>query len=357
MSNQETFEQAEIIMDDFSPLDAPVKQRSYTNHKIYDDAEVVADLEEPTYQPPSFDDFEGGAGEEAEKEPAKPFNEAYSELDGKEKTMGAEMMAEMTLDIYEKGCGFLGKIPEISEDKLDSLIAEGEIDPNIQLPTESGNLGVKDFAVEYNNSIKDAFEVSDDFKDKVRPPLVRVFKKRGIGMTDEQLLAYYFVTDLGTKSAQAFMLRKTANNILDSLRENTLAIRETQRPTPTPTPTPTPSAPKKEESFDEYDSVSNVVEEEIVSRPKRTAPKTNLEEQVEFFEPEEAGSVFNNLKSTGGFKEEYVEPSGMPQFGDKDILSELSKLSDEPTKPVRKRRTSAVAKKPRTPRTPRTPKK
>jgi hypothetical protein len=173
-------------------------------------------------------------------------------------------------------------------------------------------------------------------------------------MTDEQLLAYYFVTDLGTKTAQAFMLRKTANNILDSLRENTLAIRETQRPTPTPTPTP--SAPKKEESIDEYDSVSSVVEEEVVSRPKRTAPKTNLEEQIEFFEPEEAGSVFNNLKSTGGFKEEYVEPSGMPQFGDKDILSELSKLSDEPTKPVRKRRTSAVAKKPRTPRTPRTKK-
>lgn len=353
MNSQETFEQAEVIMDDFSPLDAPVKQRSYTNHKIYDDAEVVADLEEPTYQPPTFDDFDGGAGGEAEKEPAKPFNEAYSELDGKEKTMGAEMMAEMTLDIYEKGCGFLGKIPEISEDKLDGLIAEGEIDPNIQLPTESGNLGVKDFAVEYNNSIKDAFEVSDDFKDKVRPPLVRVFKKRGIGMTDEQLLAYYFVTDLGTKTAQAFMLRKTANNILDSLRENTLAIRETQRPTPTPTPTPTAtsSESKEDDSIEFYDSVSNVVESEVVARPKRKAPKTNLEEQIEFFEPEEAGSVFNNLKSTGGFKEEYVEPSGMPQFGDKSTLDMLSKLSDEPTKPVRKRRTSATAKKPRTPRT------
>jgi hypothetical protein len=350
MTNQETFEQAEVIMDDFSPLDAPVKQRSYTNHKIYDDAEVVADLEEPTYQPPSFDDFDGG-GEPAEKEPAKPFNEAYSELDGKEKTMGAEMMAEMTLDIYEKGCGFLGKVPEISEDKLDTLIAEGEIDPNIQLPTESGNLGVKEFAVEYNNSIKDAFEVTDEFKDKVRPPLVRVFKKRGIGMTDEQLLAYYFVTDLGTKTAQAFMLRKTANNILDSLRENTLAIRETQRPTPTPTPTPT--APKKEDdSIEFYESVSNV-EEEVVRKPKRTAPKTNLEEQIEFFEPEEAGSVFNNLKDNGGFKEEYVEPSGMPQFGDKSTLDMLSRLSDEPTKPVRKRRTTATAKKPRTPRTPR----
>jgi len=303
-------------------------------------------LEEPSFQAPNFSDFDEASPEE-EKEPAKPFNEAYSELDGKEKTMGAEMMAEMTLDIYEKGCGFLGKLPEISESKLDKLIAEGEIDGDIELPTESGNLGVKDFAVEYNSSIKEAFEVTDDFKDKVRPPLIRVFKKRGIGMTDEQLLAYYFVTDLGTKTAQAFMLRKTANNILDSLKENTLAIRESQTARPS-TPTPTPTAPKKEETVDYYEEVSEV-EEKVIRQP-RAKPKTNLEEQIQYFEPEE-DSVFANLGEGVGFKEEYVAPSGMPQFGDKDMLSRLEKLSEEPTKPVRKRKTSTTSRKPRTPRT------
>jgi hypothetical protein len=345
MNNQETFVEAQV-MDDFSPLDAPVKQRSYTQHKIYADSDVVPDLEEPSFQAPNFSDFDEPSAE-AEKEPAKPFNEAYSELDGKEKTMGAEMMAEMTLDIYEKGCGFLGKLPEISESKLDKLIQEGDIDPDIQLPTESGNLGVKDFAVEYNSSIKDAFEVSEDFKNNVRPPLIRVFKKRGIGMTDEQLLAYYFVTDLGTKTAQAFMLRKTANNILDSLKENTLAIRESQTTRPN-TPTPTPTAPKKEESVDYYEEVSEV-EERVIRQPKAKA-KTNLEEQIQYFEPEE-DSVFANLSDKGGFKQEFIEPSGMPQFGDKDMLSRLEKLSEEPTKPVRQRKASTTPRKPRTPRT------
>jgi hypothetical protein len=344
MNNQETVEAQ--VMDDFSPLDAPVKQRSYTQHKIYSDSDVVPDLEEPSFQAPNFSDFDEASPEE-EKELAKPFNEAYSELDGKEKTMGAEMMAEMTLDIYEKGCGFLGKLPEISESKLDKLIAEGEIDGDIELPTESGNLGVKDFAVEYNSSIKEAFEVTDDFKDKVRPPLIRVFKKRGIGMTDEQLLAYYFVTDLGTKTAQAFMLRKTANNILDSLKENTLAIRESQTTRPS-TPTPTPTAPKKEETVDYYEEVSEV-EEKVIRQP-RAKPKTNLEEQIQYFEPEE-DSVFANLGEKVGFKEEYVSPSGMPQFGDKDMLSRLEKLSEEPTKPVRQRKASTTPRKPRTPRT------
>lgn len=344
MNNQETFVEAQV-MDDFSPLDAPVKQRSYTQHKIYADSEVVPDLEEPTFQAPNFSDFDEASPEE-EKEPAKPFNEAYSELDGKEKTMGAEMMAEMTLDIYEKGCGFLGKLPEISESKLDQLIAEGEIDPDIQLPTESGNIGVKDFAVEYNSSIKDAFEVSEDFKNNVRPPLIRVFKKRGIGMTDEQLLAYYFVTDLGTKTAQAFMLRKTAKNILDSLKENTNAIRESQTTRPN-NPTPTPTTPKKEESIDYYEDISEV-QEKVIRQPK-SKPKTNLEEQLQYFEPEE-DSVFANLSDNGGFKQEFVEPSGMPQFGNKDMLSKLEKLSEEPTKPVRQRKASTTPRKPRTPR-------
>jgi hypothetical protein len=345
MNNQETVEAQ--VMDDFSPLDAPVKQRSYTQHKIYSDSDVVPDLEEPSFQAPNFSDFDEASPEE-EKEPAKPFNEAYSELDGKEKTMGAEMMAEMTLDIYEKGCGFLGKLPEISESKLDKLIAEGEIDGDIELPTESGNLGVKDFAVEYNSSSKEAFEVTDDFKDKVRPPLIRVFKKRGIGMTDEQLLAYYFVTDLGTKTAQAFMLRKTANNILDSLKENTLAIRESQSTRPS-TPTPTPTASKKEESVDYYEEVSEVEKRHKLVKTKNKL-KTTLEEQLEYFEPEE-DTVFANLSEGVGFKEEYVAPSGMPKFGDKDMLSRLEKLSEEPTKPVRQRKASTTPRKPRTPRT------
>lgn len=334
MNNQETLVEAQV-MDDFSPLDAPVKQRPYTQHKIYADSEVVPDLEEPSFQAPNFSDFDEASPEE-EKEPAKPFNESYSELDGKEKTMGAEMMAEMTLDIYEKGCVFLGKLPEISEQKLDKLIADGDIDGDIQLPTEGGDLGVKEFAIEYNSSIKEAFEVTDDFKDKVRPPLIRVLKKRGIGMTDEQLLAYYFVTDLGTKTAQAFMLRKTANNILDSLKENTNAIRENQRPV-AKAPTPTPTAPKKEETVDYYEDISQV-EDRVVRQPKA---KTNLEEQLQYFEPEEE-SVFSNLTEKSGFKQEYIEPSGMPQFGDKDILSRLEQLSDEPIKPVRVRRTKTT---------------
>lgn len=359
MINQENtveFEDAQIIDDDFSPLDAPVKQRAYTQHKM-DDSQVMADLEEPSFERPSFSDLDGSDEEEA-SEPERPFNPTYNELDGKEKTMGAEMMAEMTLDIYEKACFYMGKIPEISEAKIDKLIAEGEIDPSIQLQTESGQMPIKEFAVEFNDSIKDAFVVSDEFKEKVKPPLMRVFKKRGIGMTDEQLLAYYFVTDLGTKGAQAFMLRKTTNSVIDSLKENTLAIRENQirntrpepvRPEPV-RPEPQPTASTNSSSNDSVyytDDMSDVVQEPVKrnsTRAKAKLPKTNLDEQLAYFEPEEQG-VYSNLKDNGGFTDDFQNVAGMPQYGDPAILSELERLSgNQPTKPVRKKRTTAVRK-------------
>jgi hypothetical protein len=374
--NYENIEEAEIINDDFSPLDAPVKQRAYTQHKM-GDAQEMGELEEPTFERPSFADLDGTAEEEA-NEPERPFNESYSQLDGKEKTMGAEMMAEMTLDIYEKGCFYLGKLPEISESKIDKLIAEGEIDASITLQTEAGNMPIKDFAVEFNDSIKEAFVVTDEFKDKVKAPLIRVFKKRGIGMTDEQLLAYYFGTDIATKGAQAFMLRKTTNSILDSLKENTMAMRENNmrnarpeppRPEP-PRPEPQPryaernewdttskprnindtdSEPIEREEVLYTDDIVEVIKEPVSRqrrRPERSAPKTNLDEQLAYFESEEQG-VYGNLKDNGGFTDDFKDVAGMPQFGDPAILSELERLSgNEPKKPVRKARTTAV-KKPR----------
>lgn len=354
--SQETFQEPQVeIIDDFSPLDAPVKQRSYTQHNVAD-AQVLGDLEEPTFQPPSFNDLnEDGEGE---SEPERPFNQSYSELDGKEKTMGAKMMAEMTLDLYEKGCGLLGKLPEISEGKLDRLIAEGEIDANIEIPTEAGSLGVKDFAREYNDSIKDAFSVSDEFKEKVKPPLERVFKKRGIGMTDEQLLMYYFATDFGAKGVQAFMLRKTANGILDSLRENTLAIKEQNAYRTSPQPQqPTPQAEVKYEpqASSEYtENISEAVEQEYVAPTKRKKPATNLDTQVEFFEPEEVeNGVYSVLNDNGGFKTESKLADNMPTFGDPDILAGIDKIAKESglEKPVRKKK--ATTKRATTPRKPR----
>lgn len=351
---EETYAEVVETQDsDYSPLDAPVKQRGYTKHKVPTDQQFTI-LEEPSFDPPSFDELE--EEEAADQGATNPkgnnanfgnekrvFNEEFSELDEKEKKMGAEMMAEMTLDIYSKGCGFLRKFPEISDKKLDKLIAEGEIDPNIMLQTESGNLPVREFAHEYNDSIKDAFAVTDEFKDQVRPPLIRVFKKRGVGMTDEQLLMYYFGQDIAVKGFQAFALRKTANSILDSLKVNTELLKRQNTPQPQPTPPPVQPQPTQERKEDLVD-VAEFAEKEIpVRKIKVDGP---IGEALQFHEPEEGDHVFANLKGEGeGFANDYVAPAGMPNFGDVEILQNLEKMSNEPNQVPKRTRKPRKQKK------------
>lgn len=370
-NTERTYSETAESMNDYSPFDTPVKQRDYTGHKV-ENHEPLAPLEEPVFEAPSFDQFEEveegndiGSNSGGAKEPERSFNEPFSELSNKEKTLGAEMMVEMALDMYSKGCGLLGKLPEISESKLDKLIAEGEIHPAITLTTEDGDLPIKQFAVGYNDAMKSAFEVSDEFKENITPPLIRIFKKRGLAMTDEQLVGYYLITDLGTKGVQAVMLRKTTNDILNQLKQNTIAIKEQSSPkakaeqqtvyAPAPPEPPAnqnskTTQPSKKEEYTE--EISEVI---IMDRPKSSTkrpkrPLTHLDEQINnFTEPEENG-VFANLREVEGFKHDYVAPEGMPRFGDKETLAKMEELAKNPQKPVRKSsKTSAVkeAKKPR----------
>lgn len=341
MSQETNFVEDAVVDNDYSPLDAPVKQRAYTQHHIAD-AQVVDDLEEPTFVPPSVSDFDDDG--EAVNEPQRPFNESFNELPKKDKAMGAEMATDVVLDLYSKGCGLLGKLAEIPEAKLDRLIAEGEIDPNIQIPVEGGEVGVKDFAREFNSGTKEAFEVSSEFKEQVRRVMIRVFEKRGVGMTDEQTLAYLFGTDLLSKGASAFMLRKTVNGVLDSLQESTKLMREQIVNQPKPSPIPDVKSSVVQEEYSE--KISDVVSEKPVRKNTRTKPKTNLEEQVEFFEPEEAGSVFSNLKDEGGFKHETKTANNMPTFGDPEILNGINNIAKQADKPVRRVKKQPV-KKPR----------
>jgi len=171
---------------------------------------------------------------------------------------------------------------------------------------------------------------------------------------------YYFGTDIATKGAQAFMLRKTTQSILDSLKENTMAMRENQmrksRPEPPrPEPQEQYQTPKYKESVSDNDvsyteNMAEIIQEPVSRtrrKPKRDTPKTNLDEQLTYFSNSEQ-DVYSNLQDNGGFSEDFQEVSGMPQFGNPEILMELERLSgNEPEKPVRKKRSTGV-KKPRT---------
>jgi len=277
---------------DYNPLGESVKERSYTKPNI-DGANLEAEIEEPTFVPPSFEDLEEPTGFESQEE--QPFaNPALNDLDDKDKRYATEQMVDVVLDGYEKITGLANNLVQIKEKKVQEMIAKGEIDPRTRIPIDtSGNsVSISEFVQDYNEQTAEAIQTSPDFKKKVRPAMVRVFEKRGIGMTDEQFLMYMFGTDIVQKGAVVVSLRNNVSGIMNMMKELSQQRMATQAPPPPP------AAPKQE----------------------TPPPAPSTPEPVEYYEPEE---------EVVGFEDNGPTFEGAPEFGDPAILSELERLSEE----------------------------
>ena len=277
---------------DYNPLGESVKERSYTKPNI-DGANLEAEIEEPTFVPPSFEDLEEPTGFESQEE--QPFaNPALNDLDDKDKRYATEQMVDVVLDGYEKITGLANNLVQIKEKKVQEMIAKGEIDPRTRIPIDtSGNsVSISEFVQDYNEQTAEAIQTSPDFKKKVRPAMVRVFEKRGIGMTDEQFLMYMFGTDIVQKGAVVVSLRNNVSGIMNMMKELSQQRMATQA-------TPPPPAASKQET---------------------PPPAPSTPEPVEYYEPEE---------EVVGFEDNGPTFDGAPEFGDPAILSELERLSDE----------------------------
>jgi len=192
------------------------------------------------------------------------------------------------------------------------MINRGELNPRVRIPIDAsgGSLSVQDFVTEFNEQTSEAISTSSEFKTEVRPAMVRVFEKRGIGMTDEQFLMYKFGSDMVMKGAVVVQLRSQINSMLDLMKDLSNQQGATAA-TPPPQPTPT---------------------QEAAPTPEPTP--TPEPEAVEYSEPEE---------EVIGFQDEGPTFDGAPEFGDPAILAEISRLSEEDKieedapKPKRKR--------------------
>jgi|TARA_B110000908_G_scaffold54248_1_gene66081 hypothetical protein len=297
-------EQNEDFYSGFSPLDEPVKERSYTKGNV-DSKGLEAELEEPTFDAPNFSDFD-----EETKEPST-FNPAIDNLDKKEQLYATEQMVDTVLDVYGKAHLLANRVTKIKEDKVAKAMEDGEIDPSLEVPIDNmGNsLGLMDYVQEYNSQLSDAIKLEDDFVEKVKPPMIRVFQKKGLAMTDEQFLAVAFGTDILTKGAMIFQLVKQNNKLFSMWKEQSNFVPKSKpskpsnsssTPPPPPTPTPQPS--------------------------ENTPPPTPTFSEPEEFSAESMVGDMTGMKENSNF--ENSKPSdGMPIFGDKNILSDMEKLA------------------------------
>ena len=257
-----------VIIDDFNPLDEAVLEKEYTKHNVkVNPNDFVNPIPEPAFTPPPMT---GGLTEEEKvKKPEEPFNPKMKELPNKDKTDAAEKVAEMIMGGYKWLNQFADNRLLFDEKKIAKLQRDGEIDLGVGIPVSpSITMSAGEFIQEYNDQSRGTITVSQEFEEETMPVLTRVLAKRGVGMTDEQYLAYLFGKDALTK---VFLMNQSLGvkkEILQQLKEATMLLRGGAAPIqtatftnntppppsepiyePEPEPEPMPSAPMTSRDF------------------------------------------------------------------------------------------------------------
>lgn len=317
----------------FSPLMESVNQKSYTRPNV-----EVADatpIEEPVIIPPSFEQLESGFqasmnenevptdtrtvwGQDEEVSSANPYVE---NLDKKDQKVASQAMVEAVLDGYSQVMSFANRLIQFNISKVQKMIRDGEIDPNLLIPVSGAPMTILEYMQEYNNQTKEVITVTEEFKDKVRPVMLRVFMKRNIGMTDEQLLGYYFIVDIVTKASIVFSLRSQNTELIKSIKEMSAGYTQPPQAVNAQMETPPPTSQTQERAY-----------EEPVKEPDPT-PNTSKREYVE---PEEIKSAEEFQDATIVDSVVAEEPivrskasAKMPKFGNASILNQMEQIASK----------------------------
>ena len=216
----------EGTFSDFNPLMENVVERDYSTPKVA--SGIIEDITEPSFVPPSYEDIvaekEGGemGGEQPFSE--NPFdnpNPALNDLDNKDKKIACESLVDTCLDAYEQLHKYAQYVVKVDEEALMEKQAQGKIDLQeiIPVPENGDTMSVGEFIGQFNEQSVEALKYDQDFGIKVRPAMIRVFMKKGWGMSDEQFLMYMFGKDMAIKVGIMYQLKKSINSTITTLEK------------------------------------------------------------------------------------------------------------------------------------------
>ena len=284
MANQNEYLEPEEQQDfiDINPLDEAVNEKAYSRPNYNANTEdLTKPIAEPSFAPPPI---QKPQIEREDPRKREPINPELNNLPKKDKEMAASQMAKMIIQGYEWLQDLGNKGLKVSEKKLNKLQADGEMNLNAMIDYDYGKkMRAGDFFKEYNQQVDGILSVSDEFKEEVTPVLERVLAKRGVGMTDEQLLMFIVGKDVAAKTMIFLTQRQVLNSMIQSIKEAT-ANQYQQAPPPQPQPSqPTQqnTQTQKEEDYEEDFSVvsetkttgSGIKPDIIVAPKKRGRPK------------------------------------------------------------------------------------
>jgi hypothetical protein len=147
-------------------------------------------------------------------------NPAMDDLSPKQKAASAEYLAEQAIIGYETLNNFGKDFVKFDEDKQQLKAIKGEFDfavLDLRIPiseTTNQTISVKEYLDTINGQADQIFVVTEEFKSKVRPLLIEIFKKHGWGLTPEQQLIAYALEDAGPKIAGIIAIKSSLNQLI-----------------------------------------------------------------------------------------------------------------------------------------------
>ena len=265
MSEENTPDYSELSTPaNFNPFDEPVVQREYTKPKVSYDPNSIQSIPEPSYLQPNLDELQDDDYEEEKPKvkPSKPkkgfgsddpfVNNDLQDYSKKDADDSAELMVDTFLDGYKAVHTFGQKYFSLSEEEIVKKAIKGEINPDMRIPiSQTQTISVHEFIGEYNRQVTEVLVVEDEFVEKVRPVMIRVFASRGYGLTDEQFLMLAFGKDIMTKGVQLYAFKKSLTSALKTMSEmysesvNQQFNQSSPPPSPSNPPNPEPPTPKE----------------------------------------------------------------------------------------------------------------
>jgi len=282
--NKEPEEMDDVFIDsEYNPLNEPINEKPYTKPNVTINPEdLKGEIPEPDFTPPPMGSEPDPFEEQIKSTPKKssqegrtqqqPIREPYNpELEGASKKQykkSARVMAEMIMSGYDLLHKVGNNALQISEKKLQKLVAEDKINLSMELPIDNyGNtMSVGELIQEYNEQNKNTLVVDPEWREETMPILTEVLEKRGIGATPEQQLMFQFAKDAGQKGIIIFSqisIKKTMINSWTMLYEQNKSI---NKPSFNSQPVNT-QAPPEPQSFqdiepEEFDPLNEQMSEE-----------------------------------------------------------------------------------------------
>lgn len=195
------------------PLDGQVKEKPY--------AALPGDAAEST---PSTGTEKSSS--ESSSTPSPDAKPAEKPLTPEEIQSQASQTADLLLKGYDKLHALGRWIGKVDESDLAQMHAKGKINLEQVLPLGKKSITVHGFFQEYNQGIDQNIVVEQEFKDKIKPPLVRECVRRGWLLSDMNYILVMTAEDLSTKIGMLVGLKKSANLVLNACQEMMKAQRE-----------------------------------------------------------------------------------------------------------------------------------